>query len=155
MKKIIILAVLIAVLATGFAAAQGFRNDGPGYGRYSENDRNNSGWFGDRNGFGMMQSITEVKTLSGELVIRENDFPALKTGKEEIAITLPADAIEDLKMKNGSKLTVKGIEVPAGNWSITGEKILKVFELEFEGKEYLVHGGMGMPGRGMMGGGRR
>jgi hypothetical protein len=87
-----------------------------------------------------MGSISEVKEISGELVVRENEFPAIKSGKEEISVMIPYDAIDALKMKTGSKVSVKGALVPAQNWNITGEQLLRVFELEYEGKKYLVHG---------------
>ena len=158
MKKIIVLAVLIILVAAGFAAAQGYY--GPG--RSQDFSRGPSGrfdsdsrpYFQGRPGMGGMGSISEVKEICGELVVRENEFPAIKSGKEEISVMIPYDAIDALKMKTGSKVSVKGALVPAQNWNITGEKLLRVFELEYEGKKYLVHGGAAGAHGGMMQGGR-
>jgi hypothetical protein len=168
MKKTIFLAVLIIFVAAGFAAAQGYyapgRNNEPGtaYRRSQDSGRRPSGrvyrdarpYFQGNPGMGGMSSISETKEISGELVVKENEFPAIKSGKEEISVMIPYNAIDALKMKTGSKVSVKGAFVPAQNWNITGEKLLKVFELEYEGKKYLVHGGSAGTRSGTMKGGR-
>ena len=161
MKKIIVLTVLIAVLAAGFVSAQGYYGAGPksGAGGRNQDTEKTYGGPGMMGGTGF-SSIAEIRELSGELVVRENDFPAIKTGKDEISVTIPADAIDALKLKTGSKITVKGIEMPARNWNITGEKLIRVFELGYDGKKYSVMGGPmgGRPGMqrdGMQGRGRR
>ena len=160
MKKIILLTVLLAVLAAGFVLADGRpgnkgawnNNDNRSYsgrGGYMM-DNDNFSRLGNGRGF---QSFTELKEVSGEIILNEDDFPAIKTGKEVMSITLPEDAVKALKIKNGSKITVKGIEVPGRNWNITGEKLLRIHEFEYEGKTYITHGMGGRPERGgMMGG---
>ncbi|MDX9800416.1 MAG: hypothetical protein RBT69_03655 [Spirochaetia bacterium] len=169
MKKMIVLSVLLAVLAVGFVSADarpGMR--GPGNfdnsrnysGRFTDEGRQGrGGYMMDNERFGRMgsgsgvSSFAEIKEVSGELVLKDDDFPAIKTGKEVMEITLSEDAIEALKMTNGSKLKIKGFEVPGRNWSITGEKLFRIFEFEYEGKKYVSHGMGGKSGRrGMMGG---
>ncbi len=160
MKKIILFTVLLAVLAAGFVSADGWpgnkgswnNNDNRNYsgrGGYMM-DYGNSPCIGNGPGF---SSFTELKEVSGEIVLNEDDFPAIKTGKDVMTITLPADAIEALKIKTGSKITAKGVEMPGRNWSITGEKLFRIFEFEYEGKTYITHGMGGRPERGGMRGG--
>ncbi len=153
MKKIIGLTVLITLACAGLIFAQQGKGFGPGqeypkdnkHPGYNSRNFNNAERPRVQGTWG--PSIIEIKEIAGEIVIKDNDFPAIKSGRDEVKIMLPADAIKALKLTTGSKISIKGFELPAPNWSITGEKIVRVFELQYEGRKFLVHGrGPGMGG---------
>ena len=143
MKKLFLMIAVIVLISAGTVSAQGF------YGRGSDNS---SDRMPPAAGFQRGPGVVEVKNITGELVINdENDFPKIRAGREELTLMMPYSAVEDLKLKTGSKISVKGFEVPDRSWSVTGEKAFKVMELGYEGKTYMLGGGYGAFG-GMMGG---
>lgn len=147
MKKIMITTIMV-VLVAGFATA---------YPNQHRGDANRHGYTMDNKSAQgkRFTQVRELKELKGELVIKENSFPAIKTSKgKETIITLGVDTVESLKLKNGSKITVRGIEVPY-EMNTTDETVLRVNQIDYDNKTYAVHGGGHGSGRndGRHGGG--
>ncbi|MCL2480562.1 MAG: hypothetical protein FWF38_02510 [Spirochaetaceae bacterium] len=137
MKKIIGLIVLITLIGTGFVFAHGKESGEPH--KKQPNYKNSK-----EKKHNMMKApgsaIIEIKEISGEIVVKDNDRHIIKSGKDEIKIILSSDAIQALKLNTGSKISIKGIELPAFKQNKTDEKIIKVFELQYDGRKFLVLG---------------
>lgn len=117
MKKIIISAIMV-VLVAGFVTAYPHR-----------------GYSGNQGSSG--EQFTEIKELTGELVISTNSFPSIKVSGEDVTIiTLGANTIESLKLENGSKITVRGYSMNTPNGTI-----FETTQLDYDNKTYEVHGG--------------
>jgi len=131
MKKIIGLIVLITMLGTGFVLA---------HDKESGEQNKKQKIKGEKHH--MMKahgpSLIEIKEISGEIIIKDNDLPLIKSGKDEIKILLFSDAIQTLKLTTGSKISIKGIELPSFKKNKTNEKIIKIFELQYDGRKFLV-----------------
>ena len=139
MKKIIVLILFITLTGTGFIFAHG--ND---FGKSHKKQPNFHKEFEGKKHNKMMKapgcSLIEIKEISGEIVVKEKDFPAIKSGKDEVKIILPPDVIEILKLNTGSKISIKGIELPVLKKNETDEKMIKVFELQYDGRKFMVLG---------------
>ena len=137
MKKIIGLILAITLTATGFIFAHG--ND---FGKPHKKQQNFHKEFKGKKHNKMMKapgcSLIEIKEISGEIVVKEKDFPAIKSENRETKIMLPPDVVETLKLNTGSKISIKGIELPAFKKSETDEKMIKVFELQYDGRKFMV-----------------
>ena len=145
MKKIIGMIVLITLAGAGFVAAQDKES---GKSKCPKREHNKKEFKHEKNFKGNKNhemkgpgfSIIEIKEISGEIVVKENELPSIKSGNDEIKILLPLDAIQTLKLNTGSKISIKGIELPAFKKGETDKKVIKVFELQYEGKKFMVFG---------------
>jgi hypothetical protein len=148
MKKIIGLIVLITVIGTGFAFAHDKKSGKQHYHqkeyskKYEKYHKNFKCYKTNAPGF----SIIEIKELSGEILLSDNTLPVIKSGNDEIKIILPRHVIQTLKLNSGSKISIKGVELPARRTEAAGEKIIKVFELQHDGRKFMVWGGHRKPG---------
>ena len=137
MKKIIGLILVITLTGTGFIFAHG--NDS---GKHHKKQSDFHKDFKEKKHNRMMHfggpSLIEIKELTGEIVVKEKDFSAIKSENKEIKIMLPPDVIKTLQLNTGSKISVKGIELPDFKKNETDEKIIKVFELQYDGRKFMV-----------------
>ena len=152
MKKIIGLIVLITLAGTGLVFAHEGADKRPwppqDAGKYYKKQPNFEKNFnckrpqmGENHRYSLIESsLLEIKEITGEIIVKDNEFPAIKSGENEIKIMLHPDAIKSLNLNSGSKISIKGIELPALNRDVTGGKIIKVFELQYNERKFLVLG---------------
>ena len=142
MKKIIGLMILITLATAGFVFAEGKGSSQAKDSRKEHNKKesnHNKNFKGKQHMMRAPQfSYIEIKEISGEIVIKENDHPTIKSGNNEVKIMLSPSVIQNLKLSTGSKISVKGVEVPALKKNSTDEKIIKVFELQYDERKFLI-----------------
>ncbi|MCL2792040.1 MAG: hypothetical protein FWD87_03020 [Spirochaetaceae bacterium] len=142
MKKIIGLIVLITLIGAGFAFAHG-----------KDSERSNRKSKGERHQMTKTprHSLLEIREISGIITVRNSNFHVIRSGGEDVRVILPLSAIQALKLNTGSQVSVKGIEVPAPRRGERNERIVRVFELQYDERKFLVLGnprpGNERPGR--------
>lgn len=148
MKKTLAIAALLVMsvsalsFANGNSEAAAAGTYGQGYGRSA--DRNSAT-------FERPFEQGEEITLTGTLKIKDGDRPVLVTTDGEVQLMYPYINGDDIALKDGQEITVKGYDTPAYRWSDNeGEKHFMVTEATIDGKEYkLDSGSFGpMAGRG-------
>ncbi len=143
MKKIIVISMLL-LLTASFTFGQNFYgmgNNSRGMGNLQGGQNYlNCPAFGDG-------GLVEIVELSGQITVKENSFPALKSGKEETVILVAPQAVESLGLKTGDTISIKGFKVPGPTWDIDEKTAVRVQEINVKGKTYLT-GGFGRMGGG-------
>ena len=138
MKKIIGVIIVITLIGAGFLFADGKES------RETHKKQPNFKSFREKK-HNMMKaprsSFVEIREITGEIVVKENDRHIIKSGKDEVKIVLSSDVIQSLKLNTGSNISIKGIEFRALKSKTPEEKIVKVFELQYDGRRFLVLSG--------------
>jgi len=138
MKKIIGLIIFITLIGTNSVFAQGKESGEPN--KKQPNSKN----YKEKKHHLMKapkSSFIEIKEITGEIIVKENDRHIIKSGKDEVKIMLSSDVIQSLKLNTGSNISIKGVEFRAFKQKTQGENIVKVFELQYDGRKFLVLNG--------------
>jgi len=148
MKKSIAIAALLVMSVSALSFANGNSEtaaagtNGQGYGRYAK---------GNSAAFERPFEQGEEVTLTGALKITGSDRPVLVTEDGEVELMYPYVYNDDIELKDGQEITVKGYDTPAYRWADdSSAKHFMVTKATVNGKEYkLDSGNFGpMNGRG-------
>ncbi len=150
MKKRLATAVTLLMVVSVLSFANGNKENsdqrswGPGNGR-------NMGQNGTANTARPFEQGEEL-TKTGTLKLVANDHPELVTEDGTYELMYPYMYADDLKLKDGQKITVKGYDTPAYRWNNNSdEKYFMVTEATIDGKNYKLDSGNFGP-MGRMGG---
>ncbi len=135
MKKAIVMTVLLAMMVSAVSFANGTGETtgqattwGQGYGRYAAAGNSN---------FQRPFEQGDELTLTGTLKTTGDDRPVIVTGDGTYELMYPYIYSNNIELKDGQQITVKGYETPAYRWSEDGdEKHLMVTEADVDGKSY-------------------
>ena len=148
MKKTLFAAAVLLTVVSVFSFANGVKEDttnpawGPGYGRFGGNTTAQAA---------RPFKQGDLVTVTGNLKLVQNDHPELVTSDGTYELMYPYIYSDDVDLKDGQEITVKGYDTPAYRWSSDGdEKHLMVTEATIDGKVYKIgrddFGPMGMKG---------
>ncbi len=96
-----------------------------------------------KNAQGYGAAVMEIVEIKGKITLKEDSFPSIRSGKQDLDLLMQPGAIEALKLKSGDTVAVKGFKVPGPDWSVTEKSAVKVREITVNGKTYMVMGGRG------------
>ncbi|MCL2294962.1 MAG: hypothetical protein FWC36_08885 [Spirochaetes bacterium] len=141
MKKIIGLMVLITLIGTTSVFAHGRESRCCRDSRESRNPHGARQAHRQTNQHHTMHPpgvhVIEVREITGEIIIRDNNRHIIKSGDKETRIILSSDAIQTLGLENGSVISVKGIVMPTRR-TPAAERTIRVFEVQHDGRKFLV-----------------
>jgi len=162
MKKTLATAATLLIMVSALSFANGNKENsdqrswGPGNGSMGQNGTTNTARPFEQG---------EELTITGTLKLVANGHPELVTKDGTYELMYPYMYADDLKLKDGQKITVKGYDTPAYRWNngSKDEKYLMVTEATIDGKNYKLDSGnfgpmgkmSGRKGRGNSRGGSR
>ncbi len=163
MRKIIILTLMLGVLFSAAAFAEGVRekddrpgpgsewNEGPGYGRGPHRGRGYAPGYNDRRD----DYDGELVTVTGTVEYGRERHPELETAEGTYELMYPRYLDYSIDVESGDTVTVEGFLVPGPRWEEDGDaQFLMVTKAVIDGEEYEVDH-PGMFGRGRFSGDER
>ena len=163
MKKIIVLAVLLAAAGGSILFAEGSQEQdqeqyygrgpgaGPGFSDMGPSrGGRGTGQYADERWEGF--NADDVISVTGTLVLVDNFHPALQTGDGVYELMYPRFFDDEIDLEEGETVTVEGFLVPGPRWEEENEEelYLHVTKAIIDGEEYILDDGQG-PGPRMAG----